>query len=278
MIRKLTSHLRFVAALNRVASFRAAAEWEFFAARRLLGLNEPARWFVKPKLAEYPVSLRLRGASDIFVFEQIFVSEQYSCVRDLKAVETILDLGANAGLSGAYLLSCFPQARLVAVEPDPENAAVCSRNLAPFGDRARVFSGAVWSRTTKVRLARGEFRDGREWATQVAADGVPDKGGAPSVQAWTVPDLLHMAAIERVDLMKVDIERAEVEVFNNFARDWLPRVRNICIELHDSDCEAAFDSALESFDYACDRSGELTICRNIRLKVAQSSSAQIANS
>ena len=218
--------------------------------------------------AEYPVWLRLQGASDIFVFEQIFVSEQYSCVRDLKAVEIILDLGANIGLSGAYLLSCFPKARLFAVEPDPENAALCRANLAPFGQRARVFTGAVWSRSTKLRLAKGEFRGGREWAVQVAEDDALNAGSDGDVQAWTVPDLLKMCGIESVDLMKIDIERAELEVFDESAGDWLPRVRNICIELHDSACEAAFDSALESFDYTRERSGELTIGRNLRRKIA----------
>lgn len=278
MIHKLTSHLRFEGALGRAAGFRAAAEWEYFAARRFVGLKEPERWEIRPKCSEYPVSLRLRGASDIFVFEQIFLSEQYSCVRDLKDVKTILDLGANTGLSGAYFLSCFPQARLFAVEPDPEIAALCRTNLAPFGGRAAVFTGAVWSRNTTLRLAKGEFRDGREWATQVVEDGVPDKGGAPRVQAWTVPELLQMCRIENLDLMKVDIERAELEVFDETARQWLPQVRNICIELHDSACEAAFDSALESFEYDRERSGELTICRNLRSKVAQASSSRITGS
>jgi len=272
VIRRLTSHFRLVRALRRAASFRAAAEWEYLAARRLFGLNDPERWQVKPKRSENPVSVRLRGASDISVFEQVFLSEQYSCVRDLKGVETILDLGANIGLSGAYLLSCFPQARLFAVEPDPANAALCRTNLAPFGQRARVFTGAVWSRNTNLRLAKGEFRDGREWAIQVAENDAPGDASVAGVQAWTVPDLLQMCAVETVDLMKVDIERAELQVFDGSAQHWLPQVRNICIELHDPACEAAFDSALASFDYTRDQSGELTMCRNLRCKTAPGAS------
>jgi hypothetical protein len=73
-----------------------------------------------------------------------------------------------------------------------------------------------------------------------------------------------------VDLLKVDIERAELSVFWRSAASWLHKVRNICIELHGKDCEDVFFDALKDFDYELGRSGELTICRNLRpRKVAE---------
>jgi len=79
-----------------------------------------------------------------------------------------------------------------------------------------------------------------------------------------VGSLIELGGAEAADLLKVDIERAELEIFGETAKAWLPRVRNICIELHGADCEDAFFSALAGFDYELERSGELTICRNIR--------------
>jgi len=55
-------------------------------------------------------------------------------------------------------------------------------------------------------------------------------------------------------------------VFGDTARSWLPRVRNICIELHGQDCQEVFFHALKDFDYELGHSGELTVCRNLRLK------------
>ena len=78
----------------------------------------------------------------------------------------MLDLGANAGFSSAYFLSVFPKARIVAVEPDERNLAICRANLAPYGDRVLLLHGAAWSRIATLRLLKGTG-DGLECATQV---------------------------------------------------------------------------------------------------------------
>ena len=69
-----------------------------------------------------------------------------------------------------------------------------------------------------------------------------------------------------MDLLKVDIEQAELAVFNETAKNWLPRVRNICIELHGAECEEKFFDALEGFNFQLRYSGELTICTDIHAK------------
>ena len=71
-----------------------------------------------------------------------------------------------------------------------------------------------------------------------------------------------MAGAECVDLLKIDIEKSELDLFNSSSGSWLPRVKNMCIELHGDDCRKAFMSALEGFDYELRTSGELTTCRN----------------
>jgi hypothetical protein len=76
-----------------------------------------------------------------------------------------------------------------------------------------------------------------------------------------------MARVSQIDLLKVDIEGGELELFSGNT-NWLTSVRNICIELHSADCERVFFDALKGFSYDLDRSGELTICRNIRSSVS----------
>lgn len=177
----------------------------------------------------------------------------------------MLDLGANVGFSSAYFLSVFPSTRVVAVEPDERNAAMCEANLAPYGNRAVVLHGAVWSRCARLQLSKGTFGDGREWATQVRE---PSEGASISadVQAWDLNSLIDMAGAGAVDLLKVDIEGAELFVFQGSARAWLPKIRNICIEIHGDDCKNAFFDSLRDFEYDLQTSGELTICRNIRAR------------
>jgi FkbM family methyltransferase len=199
------------------------------------------------------------------VFHQVFIRQEYSCLRWLKEPPLVLDLGANVGFSAAYFLSVFPRARIVAVEPDESNLAICKANLSPYGDRVLLLHGAVWSRPATLRLLKGTFRDGREWTTQVE-ELIEEKGGSARVQAWDVGSLIDMSGDNTVDLLKVDIERAELSVFGESAGSWLHRVRNICIELHGKDCEEVFFAALKDFDYELEHSGELTICQNLRTR------------
>ena len=39
---------------------------------------------------------------------------------------------------------------------------ICRRNLAPYGERARVITGAAWHTSGRLVLSRGTFGDGRE--------------------------------------------------------------------------------------------------------------------
>ncbi|MGA3010346.1 MAG: FkbM family methyltransferase [Terracidiphilus sp.] len=216
-----------------------------------------------PRQALHPLAMRLRHSSDMDAFSQIFIGEEYSALKNLENAVLVLDLGANVGYSSAWFLSCFPNARVVAVEPDPLNVEVCGVNLKPYGDRALLLHGAVWNECTTLCLSRGSYGDGRDWATQVIR---PSQDRVGDVRAWDVGSLIDMAGVAKVDLLKVDIERAELAVFGETAKQWLFKVRNICIELHGPDCQGAFFNALGGFDYELEYSGELTICKNIRIK------------
>jgi len=222
-----------------------------------------AQWRARPRRFRYPLNVRLRGSSDIDVFCQIFLEQEYFALRHLKSVSFILDLGANVGFASAYFLNCFPESRILAVEPDEGNVEMCRTNLEPYGERAQVLHGAVWSHNTRLSLSRGAFRDGREWATQVF---LPSGGHSGEVEAWDISSLIDLSSSGCVDLLKIDIEGAELVVFGETAKTWLHRVRNLCIELHGDDCRAMFFNALAGFDYELDQSGELTICKNLRLK------------
>jgi FkbM family methyltransferase len=233
--------------------------WAVYQAKAKLG----QKWSsvtIKPRQVRYPVIARSGDTSDIDVFRQIFLLNEYACLRDIQSPHLILDLGANVGYSSAYFLSCFPTTTVVSVEPDPGNFALCRQNLAPYGNRSIPVLGAVWSKRTKLALSRKAF----EWAIQVRAS--EDKKDEATVDAWDIPSLLQLAGKEHIDLLKVDIERSELEVFGASSSSWLPKVRNICIELHGEDCRKVFLKALRDFNYVLGNSGELTICRNLQRK------------
>lgn len=226
--------------LQRRLGVWAGLRWWLLRSEKYSRLRSDSRTVsIHPAFLQHPVAVRMR-TSDPKVFDQLFVSRELGFIDDLTSpINVIMDLGANVGYASAFLLSAFPQARLVAVEPDEGNLKICRQNLAPYGDRAKVIAGAVWNR--RCQLVLTTFGDGLEWGIQVRP---AEPGEAADVEAWDIPGLLEAAHHQSVDLLKIDIEGSEKALFSSETDRWLDRVRNICIELHGKDCEDAVFHAL----------------------------------
>ena len=54
-----------------------------------------------------------------------------------------------------------------------------------------------------------------------------------TVKSVTIENLLHQFELEKIDILKVDIEGAEKEIFDH-SKNWIEKVDSIIIELHDS--------------------------------------------
>lgn len=224
------------AKLAAVLGPKGAAEWRN--AKRNGGV-------VHTELSSHPLYVRGR-TSDADVFSQIFVEQEYRCIDDLEDVRLIVDAGANVGYSSAFFLTRFPEARIIALEPDPDNYETAKRNLSPWGDRVTLLQAALWSAPGTVSLCEGT--DG--WGRQVSqGDGV---------RAVTMPSLIEDYGLDSIDLLKVDIEGAEREVFGNAG--WLRYVRNMVVELHGSEETRIFHDAIRHRAYRLSTFGELTVC------------------
>jgi FkbM family methyltransferase len=197
------------------------------------------------------------------VIRQVFAYGEYDCISQERDVSLILDCGANIGAASFYLLHRYPQAHVIAVEPDAGNFEICRRNLSPFADRITLVNAAVWPTSVPMRIQHGPYGGG-EWALQVRPVG---PGESQDVVATTIPELLGPDPERCADILKIDVEGAELELFRTEYDGWLRRTRNLAIELHGAACERAFFRAMASFRWRLQRSGELTICRDIHHNV-----------
>jgi len=69
------------------------------------------------------------------------------------------------------------------------------------------------------------------------------------VPAITMTEIIDKYNIQRIDILKIDIEGAEKELFSYNYESWLPKVRCIVIELHDlyrPGCATAFFKAISN--------------------------------
>ncbi len=177
-------------------------------------------------------TVRLRAnTSDGDVFLQVFVVREYDSPHLPKSVSTIVDLGANIGLAAVYFALRYPGARIFSVEPDAENFAILTQNVEPFGYRIRSRQGAAWYEDGDVNITN---RD--ETGAELGAWGIQVEElqcSTDRVSAYHLNTLFDLADFPIVDLLKIDIEGAELEIFSKGSREWLNRVNFICVETHD---------------------------------------------
>jgi FkbM family methyltransferase len=223
-------------------------------------------FFLNSRHAPHPLYCRA-GTSDIDVFKHIFVVHEYSCLDLPGEPELIIDCGANAGYSSAYLLKRFPTAQVIAIEPDPGNYQSLVRNTRSFGERCVALQAGVWSKTCGLKFSEAPFGDGREWAVSVRET---TDGEVPDVQSVDVGSLIEQAGNKRVSLLKVDIEGSEDAVFDGSHKQWIDRVDHIIIELHGEKSTRNYLDAVDAAGFTSKVVGGLTLSTRSDVRPASS--------
>lgn len=194
------------------------------------------------------------NSSDRMVFDQIFATGEYAPIVGLSRVERILDLGGNCGISALWFLEQFPDATLCVVEPDPRNIVALRRNLMPYQSRCTIVEGAVWSEDTKLSLRFGTD-PANEWATAVEASGGSEER---NVEAYSIHSLLKRWGARGVDILKMDIEGAEMQVLPSVAQ-WSDVARCVAVELHGTAAVRLATDRFPATDWRHVDSGEIRI-------------------
>jgi len=202
--------LRYAAALQQPLRRQ---EWE-------IGFRYPL------PIGEVRLLLRDNRGADLFIHSEVFEHESYRL--PVQQPTTILDLGANIGLSAVYFARLFPGACLACVEPVPENLRILDQNLRWNCVSAEVFAAAADIKDGTVTMARHPMDYGHKIA---ASDGLPSAMQFEA-KAITVPSLLRKLGWNRIGLLKIDIEGHETTLLST-ACDWLHRVDALCVEYHE---------------------------------------------
>ena len=215
-----------------------------FAARELCGRGTG---LYRLRGGDIRVALR-HGTVDRATYDEVFHDRLYDppeSVRRLLASldrPVVCDLGANVGMFGAWALTEISPAEIIAFEPDPENAALHEAVIAAnrTSVRWRLERAAAGASDREASFDAGRYSESRL---------VTDGSGRSSVQVRDVfPEL------ERVDVLKIDVEGGEWELLDDPRFTRLP-VRVIALEYHPHLCphpdpRAAAWRALERAGFA----------------------------
>ncbi|WP_309713467.1 FkbM family methyltransferase [Armatimonas sp.] len=201
----------------------------------------------------HPIYCRANRVDRFALVEVLF--ERHNVIALAEPPQVIFDVGANVGYSAVLYANLYPQAKIIALEPAPENYQVASRNVSYYPN-ITLIAGALWPIPTMLSIAN---RADCSWAYQMH-----EKAGSESIRGWTMPELLEKFGLRRVDFLKVDIMGAEEFVFAG-SPAWLEAIQVALIKPHSTAAHDVLCAAFDSIDVASHKHGDKLLFRRASL-------------
>jgi FkbM family methyltransferase len=206
--------------------------WEYLFFKFALTNSDPLRFRTRGgMILEVPHCL-------VHTFKEIFMEECY--MRGLRQMVTphpvIIDIGANVGFFTLYASSRFRGAKILSFEPIPSNFTLLERNIGLNADRCTVslYQEAVAGHSGHVTMA-AQGTDPFLTNSSIVREAASASGEDVrliKVPCTTLQALLDEHDLEKCDLLKMDCEGAEYEILLTCPEEYLRRVRQFAIEVH----------------------------------------------
>lgn len=135
-------------------------------------------------------------------FEELFTNREYKLVRKVKS-DIVVDVGACAGEFSAYI---YDKAKVIyAIEPYSQHFEELTGNIKEFNlTKIKPFNLALSNENGEGNLILKD-RGGH----------MLSKGNGERVKTKTLATFMKENKIKRIDILKIDIEGGENEVFNS---------------------------------------------------------------
>lgn len=193
--------------------------------------------YLKKRAGDRTMLLR-KYSIDAEVFDYVFVEKYHRPDRTIaSASPVILDLGVNIGLSAVDLKQAYPQATVYGYELDRDNFRLAEKNCRGLRG-VHLYNKAVWKDSRGIKYKKSGQADAYKVDSGVSGQEMVE---APSI---SMGDIISEHGLSKVDYVKMDIEGAEYEVFQNDL-GWLDITEQIKIEVHyDADMFRFFEDKL----------------------------------
>jgi FkbM family methyltransferase len=175
---------------------------------------------------------------DFDTFRQVFFLQQYNIPINFNP-SVIIDGGANIGLAALYFNWRFPDAKILTYEVEPSN----------FEQLKNIINHncAIWNKDTYI-----EIRDEGNGEDSYMVIETQTKSSA-QVKAISIDSIMQANGLKEIDILKLDIEGAEKEVFEIGYENWLPKTRLIIVEVHDNmkqGCSKALFTTMAKYNFS----------------------------
>ncbi|WP_111672191.1 FkbM family methyltransferase [Algoriphagus litoralis] len=205
----------------------------------------------------FPIHCRNQSSSDVMVIKQIFDYVEYGILSSLIKLNnidgSIIDLGANIGLTSIYFSNLFPEKNIFSVEPDSGNFNFLMKNSENYSNIIPINKAISEFPNTKFEI-QTSFRDGLDWSRTVY------KSNIGSIQGITIDQLIEFYDIKKICFIKIDVEGYEKYIFESKNLNFLNLTKLISVEVHEEIVSKDFiKKILIDYGFIIFETGELIV-------------------
>jgi FkbM family methyltransferase len=202
------------------------------------------------QLKEFKSLIKFRPyTGDFATIRQVVWDQEYN-LNIADDPKYIIDLGANIGISSLAFANKYPKAKIIALEPDRKNFELLCFNTRHC-DNITKLNKAIWIKDETVCL-ENPFSKTNSFIFRKASE----QSNSNTIGAITLTSLMQEFDIPRIDLLKVDIEGVENELFLQNDTQWVNKVDFISIEFHSDDVAENISNMLKEKNFKENQKGE----------------------
>lgn len=206
--------------------------WGAFLRWKLTGYKKPETFIARLRNG---IEVPVRGVQR-HEFKLMFMNHEYLWPIPNKSLDgVIIDLGANVGFFTLYAAFRYPTCEVLSFEPFPRNFEVLERNIrrnslpnckpiqCAVSDRSGEIVFGVETNVlnpTEPHIVRNTEADGKHYFR---------------VPCLSLDDVIEKYSIDKIALLKIDIEGAEYDVLYNLSAANFEKIQRIGMETEDID-------------------------------------------
>ena len=208
-------------------------------------LDEQLKREMVRKITIGGTNIRVRtNTSDLRVAITSLYEKEYDYIR-CSNPKFIIDAGANIGTSAIFFAKKYPNARIIAIEPEEDNFDLLLKNTRDFKNIIAI-KATIWGVADKRTI---QNRSTSHWGFTISDTHNKTESTGQEINCITIRSLMETYSIDTIDVLKMDIEGGEKNVLEN-SLDWIGAVDVMTVELHNricKGCDEAFYLATKDF-------------------------------
>ncbi|HAC14678.1 MAG TPA: hypothetical protein DCE78_01855 [Bacteroidetes bacterium] len=195
-----------------------------------------------------------------FIYNEIFVQEDYQIQLESEQ-PVIVDCGANIGFASLYFSEKYPNAKIIAFEPNPSSVMYFNKNTQGLQESGNL---KLYQVALGEENSLSHFYTTKHAASAMGSLVFAFKGHKIPVQVKKLSE--YLTVYNRIDLVKIDIEGSEWEVTRDLiSSGTIKKIDQILVEYHQ---ESNTPNRLAEFIKLYEHAGfDVTIRRTIDVKI-----------